>query len=274
MTVADSDLAPAHWRDIDGSDAGDSATTYLDATANALAAPRLRSHELLGVQPGATVLDVGCGTGIALAEIADLVGPGGTVVGLDPSAAMLEQARRRLEGAPAGVELVEGTATETGLEADRFDAVRTERVLMHVADPLLALTELARVTRPGGRIVLVEPDHRALAVDTDTPDVHRRINTAFAAMIPNISAGLRAPADATRLGLTVEAIEPIPCAIRSQAQFLEVFNLEVGREGAHAQGVTDAEFDAFVDELATRGREGRFLAVAMMYVVVLSLPAA
>jgi ubiquinone/menaquinone biosynthesis C-methylase UbiE len=150
--------------------------------------------------------------------------------------------------------------------------VRTERVLMHGADPLLALTELARVTRPGGRIVLVEPDHRRLAIDTDAPDVHIRIGMAFATMIPNNSAGLRAPSDAMKLGLTVEAIEPIPCLMRSHAQFLEVFNLEVGRESAHAQGVTDAEFDTFLDELATRGREGRFLAVAMMYVVVLTTP--
>src|SRR2546426_11578411 len=86
----------------------------LDATAAALAAPRIRSHQVLGVEPGSTVLDVGCGSGIALREIADLVGPNGTVVGLDPSTAMLDQARARLHDAPARVELVEGTATSTG----------------------------------------------------------------------------------------------------------------------------------------------------------------
>jgi ubiquinone/menaquinone biosynthesis C-methylase UbiE len=221
-------LVPGHWQDLDAAGVGSPAARYLDAAAAAIAAPRLRSHELLGVELGATVLDVGSGTGIALREIAEIVGPDGTVVGLDPSAAMLEQARQRLQGVPARVELVEGTATSTGLERDRFDAVRTERVLMHVHDPVAALPELARVTRPGGRLVLVEPDHRRLAVDTDAPDVWMRFITAFSRMLPNMSAGLRAPADATTLGLSVTAIEPITFQLRSSTLFREVFDSKWG----------------------------------------------
>jgi SAM-dependent methyltransferase len=262
-------LAPDHWQDIDALGAGARASSYLDAAAAAIAAPRLRSHELLGIGPGATVLDVGCGTGIALCEIAGFVGPEGTIVGLDPSTVMLEEARSRLDGVAARVELVEGTATDTGLESDRFDAVRTERVLMHVSEPLEALAELARVARPGGRIVVVEPDHRRLAVDTDSPDAWLRFVIAFGRLLPNMSAGLRVPSDAAILGLPVITIEPITYQFRSYAQFAEVFDLEVGRDAALQQGMTEVEFDGLLDDLVGRDREGRFLAVGTMYVVVI-----
>jgi SAM-dependent methyltransferase len=161
-------LAPDHWQHIDASESGATATDYLEAAAATIEAPRIRSHQVLGVEAGGTVLDVGCGTGIALREIADLVGRNGTVVGLDASTAMLEQARARLVGAPARVELVEGTATSTGLEHDRFDAVPHRAR----ADARLRAGRGAggaRASDPaGGRIVLVEPDHRRLAPRTPT----------------------------------------------------------------------------------------------------------
>jgi ubiquinone/menaquinone biosynthesis C-methylase UbiE len=138
---------------------------------------------------------------------------------------------------------------------------------MHVFQPIEALAELARVTRPGGRIVLVEPDHRRLAFDSDTPDLWVRFITVFSRMLPNISAGLRAPSDATKLGLRVALIEPITYQFRSSARFLEVFNLEVGRQEALDEGITEAEFDGLLDEMVVRDREGRFLAVGTMYVV-------
>lgn len=262
-------FSPDHWQHLDATKAGANAAAYLDAAAAAIAAPRIRSHQLLGIKPGATVLDVGCGTGIALREIAELVGPRGTVVGLDPSSTMLEQARLSLNGAHAHVELIEGTATSTGLESNTFDAVRTERVLMHVSQPLEALAELARVTRPGGRIVLVEPDHRRLALDTDTPDVWVRFISAFSRMLPNVSAGLRAPSDATTLGLEVGLIEPITYQFRTRPTFTEVFDLEVGREAALREGILEEDFDALLEEMTLRSSEGRFLAVGTMYIVVL-----
>jgi ubiquinone/menaquinone biosynthesis C-methylase UbiE len=262
-------LPPDDWRHIDASEAGARATEYLDAAAAAIAAARHRSHQLLDVDPGASVLDVGCGTGIALREIADLVGTDGTIVGLDPSTAMLEQTRARLAGVSARIHLIEGTATDTGLERDRFDAVRTERVLMHISQPREALAELARVTRPGGRIVVVEPDHRRLAVDTDVPDTWLGLVNAFSRLVPNISAGLRVLSDATALGLTVVAIEPMTHQFRSYRRFVEVYDLEIGRDAARQEGMADGDLDVLLDDLVIRDREGRFLAVGTMYVVAM-----
>jgi len=105
---------PEAWQALDEADAGATATTYLADAASAFAAIRQRSHEHLGVSAGASVLDVGCGTGIALAELAALVGPSGVAVGLDPSVAMLEQARIATESVASHVELVEGTALARG----------------------------------------------------------------------------------------------------------------------------------------------------------------
>jgi ubiquinone/menaquinone biosynthesis C-methylase UbiE len=265
-------LSPADWQQIDAADAGAAAADYLDAAAAAIEVPRRRAHELLGIGPGGAVLDAGCGTGIALREIADLVGPAGTVVGLDPSRAMLDQTAARLDGVAATVELVERGVTDTGLASDRFDAVRTERVLMHVAAQRDAMAELARVTRPGGRIVLVEPDHRRLALDTDTPDVWVQFMTGFSRMLPNLSAGLRAPAEATALGLPVLAIEPITYQFRTWTGFSEVFDVELGRQACYDLGVTEAEFDGLIAEMVRRDADRRFLAVGTMYVVAIEKP--
>ena len=87
-------------------------------------------------------------------------------------------------------------------------------------------------------------------------------------MLPNISAGLPAPSDATTLGLKVALIEPITYQFRSYSRFTEVFDLQVGREAALREGITGADLDALVDEMALRCSEGRFLAVGTMYVVV------
>jgi SAM-dependent methyltransferase len=270
--VSETVPGPAEWQDVDESGLAESATAYLDDAANALGAARLRSHESLGIGRGASVLDVGCGTGIALAEIAALVGAGGTVVGVDPSEAMLAAACARLEGAPCTVELVTGDALATGLSAERFDAVRTERVLMHVADLEGAVAELARVTKRGGRLVLVEPDHRQLALDTDDRDFWATFLVAFGKALANISAGTRLPAIATGQGLHVVSIEVVPYQFCALDAFVKVFDFEVGRPMVLAEGIEDARYDQFLDEQRERDAQGRFLAVGVMYVVTVEKP--
>jgi len=103
------------------------------------------------VGPRDTVLDVATGTGAVAREL--IATKGCTVVGLDQSAEMLAEARRRL---PPGVKLMEGDAESLPFPAASFDALTFTYLLRYVSDPGATLRELARVVRPGGTVAGLE----------------------------------------------------------------------------------------------------------------------
>ena len=142
-----------------------------------------RVRRLLGPLFGTELaLDSGCGTGALAFALAPQVGK---VIGADTNVEYLEAGR---ELAPDNVELVEGDATALPFEYGRFDIAGCLRLLHHVRRPELAVSELARVTRPGGRILIADqlgsidplrsleldrferlrdPSHQRLLPDTD-----------------------------------------------------------------------------------------------------------
>jgi ubiquinone/menaquinone biosynthesis C-methylase UbiE len=114
-------------------------------------------RETLGAARGERILDVGCGPGFYCVELAEEVGPSGSVVGVDSSPAMLELAARRSAGRK-GVELRPGEAVSLPVDDASFDAALCVQVLEYVADPTVALAEMHRALRPGGRVVVWDVD--------------------------------------------------------------------------------------------------------------------
>jgi demethylmenaquinone methyltransferase/2-methoxy-6-polyprenyl-1,4-benzoquinol methylase len=110
---------------------------------------RRRAADLARVGPGSRALDVATGTGDLAIELA---GRGASVVGLDFSERMLELARAK---AP-GIEFVQGNALELQHPDASFDAVTVGFGARNFSDLDRGLAELARVTRPGGRVVILE----------------------------------------------------------------------------------------------------------------------
>src|SRR3954447_13497099 len=90
-------------------------------------------REALGARPGARIVDVGCGTGFYVEEIAELVGDAGSVVGVDASAPMLDVAANR-SGARSNVSFCEGAAGALPLPDGAFDAAVCVQVLEYVED--------------------------------------------------------------------------------------------------------------------------------------------
>jgi SAM-dependent methyltransferase len=110
-----------------------------------------RVRRLLGPFSGTErALDSGCGTGALAFALAPHVGE---VVGVDTDAEYLEAARA---AAPENVRFVEGDATALPFEYGSFDIAGSMRVLHHVRRPGLVVSELARVVRPGGRILVMD----------------------------------------------------------------------------------------------------------------------
>lgn len=113
---------------------------------------RREAIALLDVQPGARVLDVGCGTGLSFAPLLARLGPKGRIVGVDPSPEMLGLARERIAcNGWTGIELVEATARDAPL------AGRADAALFHFTHDVLrdpeALDHVLAHLKPGAHVV-------------------------------------------------------------------------------------------------------------------------
>jgi ubiquinone/menaquinone biosynthesis C-methylase UbiE len=133
----------------------------------------------LHLQGAERVLDVGCGMGADVFDLATRVGTTGHVTGVDVSASLIEEARRRAEGRNLPVTFEVGDAQALRFEDGAFDAVRTERMLMHVPDADRAFAEMARVLRPGGRMAVFDFDWETQFCDSPHREVTRKIAQSF-----------------------------------------------------------------------------------------------
>lgn len=112
------------------------------------------------LQPGMSLLDVGCGPATLTADLAGLVAPG-RVVGVDPAESVLDEARNNLahlDNAAANI----GDVYALDFEEGSFDVVHAHQVLQHLSDPVAALREMARVCRPDGMVAVRDADYGAM----------------------------------------------------------------------------------------------------------------
>ncbi|PRY23295.1 methyltransferase domain-containing protein [Pseudosporangium ferrugineum] len=222
--------------------------------------------QALRPEPGQRLLDAGCGAGDMARELAAAVAPGGEVVALDYSAATLAEARARHAG--GAIRYVTGDVGALDFEDGSFDGVWCERVLQHVDDADAAISELARVTRTGGRICLLDTDWASLAFDgvdgtlagTVLGHLHGRLTPRQRDMGRTLRRRL------LDRGLTDVRATPVTCFFpdpASAAVVLPMVNHDVPEESWMTPAGVRDEWLAQVD---TAGARGDFLAVLTIWV--------
>jgi ubiquinone/menaquinone biosynthesis C-methylase UbiE len=156
---------------VDSADAND-LVGRLDAmrSLEAFRAYKAETFDLMRLNEGDKAADLGCGTGADAAVLAEKVGEHGRMVGFDRSQAMLSAASERFAGKPQ-LDFRWSEAEKIDAPDGAFDAIRADRVLIHVTDPSAALLEMKRVVRPGGWVVVSEPDMFACWVASSAPSL-------------------------------------------------------------------------------------------------------
>ena len=123
---------------------------------------RQRTVDLAQLQPGEHVLDVGCGTGTLALEVARRVGRAGRVVGIDPGSQQIARARAKAARRNAPTEFQTGVIEQLAFPNQMFDVVFSTLMMHHLPAPLKrqGLAEIARVLKPGGRLVIADFTHK------------------------------------------------------------------------------------------------------------------
>ncbi|MCL4873666.1 methyltransferase domain-containing protein [bacterium] len=121
---------------------------------------RERTLEFAGIRPGEKILDVGCGTGVLTRMAKERGGRDGTAIGIDPAPAMIGAARKAASFEGSRAEFRVAAVEALPFPDDCFDLVLSSLMLHHLPPDLKVqgLSEVKRVLRPGGRLLLVDID--------------------------------------------------------------------------------------------------------------------
>jgi len=230
---------------------------------------KIKSYELLQLSQGMKVLDAGCGLGDDAFRIAKLVLPGGKVIGLDASIAMIEKARSHKLAKQLPVQFQVGDVKALPFSDNSFARCRIDRVLQHIPQPQKAIAELVRVLEPDGLLLAYDNDWGTFSVTSSTVDITRTIENLWCDSFTNSWIGRNLCYYFITCGLSDVKIYPGTCIINDFETADKVYNLRKTVQKAIAEGMISAtQGSDWIAELIQRTQMGSFMAALTAYTVI------
>ena len=255
----------------------DAMVTRLEARGAHPAFQRMLREYLdaMAIDAARTVLDLGCGTGVAARAIARRPGFAGTVVGLDLSAHLVAGARQlaTAEGVGDRVRFRVGDTRRLDLPDAAFDAVVAHTLISHVDDPRAVLEEARRVVEPGGLVGLFDGDYASLTFGQADPVRGKAEDEAIQqAIITNPRVMRQMPGLLRAAGLELVRAFSYVVADIGAADFwvpaIDSFRKLVPQSGV----MGEAEINAWADARLHESDEGTFFGASNYYAYVAKRP--
>ncbi len=202
-----------------------------------------KTFDAMHLVAGASVLEVGCGTGDDAIALTKRVGSTGKVTAIDRSQTMLKVAIASTQNQSLPIEFVLADAQQLPFADATFDAARCDRTLQHIPNPAAAIAEMARVVRPGGWIVAMEPDWGSFIVNSNQRTTTRRLLDFWCDSFPSGWVGRHLRQYLRQAGLTDIQVIPETLVITQFDLADQVFDLVQTAHAAIAAGIV-SESDA------------------------------
>jgi SAM-dependent methyltransferase len=216
-----------------------------------------KSFERLNLK-GSKIIEIGCGLGQDAMTIAEMIGGSGSVAAIDSSRTLIKNACKRSIDTDS-IHYFMADACQLPFSNGVFDGARADRVLQHIADPRKAFSEMVRVVRSKGRLVVYEPDWGTFIVSPGQKKICRIMTQLFGDTFPSGWIGRQLPGFFREEGLVKIEIEPQTFMTNDLMLAIKVFDLINNAHRANKMGyVSEDQAEGWLEELGEAYDQGRF----------------
>jgi ubiquinone/menaquinone biosynthesis C-methylase UbiE len=222
-----------------------------------------------------SVLDLGCGTGVAARAIACRPSFAGRIMGIDRSPHLIGAAARLAheEGVAGKVEFRAGDSHTLALRDAEFDAVVAHTLFSHLDDPRAVLTEIVRVLKPGGKVGIFDGDYASLTFASDDPAAGKAIDeTIINAIVTNPRVMRQMPQFLREAGLQFVTCFAYVVPDVGRADFWDTSIKSLIKLLPKAGAMTESQAAEWADAMFRRSEQGTFFGACNYYGYVAAKP--